>query len=208
MVPNVVDSRQGNPAFGAGIPMAVLRMPEGDFSEAALQERLECLYRKIGCETLARRVKVSWNYRMRTTAGLACFTDYTITLNPLLIAFGMGEVDRTLKHEMGHLLARYRAGRKRITPHGPEWKQACVDLGLTDEKRCHSLPLPRRRMQPRHLYRCGNCQAEVWRVRPFRRSVACLKCCRMFTGGRYEERFRFIKVVGPLPPTPRPFANH
>jgi predicted SprT family Zn-dependent metalloprotease len=106
----------------------------------------------------------------------------------------MAEVDRTLRHELAHLLARCRHGRRAIAAHGPEWRQACIDLGLTDEKRCHELPLPRRRLERKYLYRCRFCKLEVRRVRPFRRAVACLKCCRAYNRGRYDERFRFLKI--------------
>lgn len=194
MVPQVVDSRLGSSCPIAGAPVALLHMPEGDFTEEALLKLSRCLLRGLGADALALEVKVRWNYRLQTTAGLACSRQWLITLNPRLIAFGMPEVDRTLRHELAHLLARHRAGRRRIEPHGAEWRKACRDLGLLDEKRCHSLPLPRRRVQPKHLYRCGNCKTEVWRVRPFRRAVACLKCCRMFNCGRYQDRFRFVKV--------------
>jgi predicted SprT family Zn-dependent metalloprotease len=40
------------------------------------------------------------------------------------------EIDRTLRHELAHLLAQFRVGRRRIAPHGPEWRIACRDLGI------------------------------------------------------------------------------
>ena len=113
---------------------------------------------------------------MRSTAGTAFVAKALITLNPRLREFGDEEVDRTLRHELAHLLAHHRAGRRRIAPHGPEWQQACRDLGLRDEKRCHTLPLPRRELAARHFYRCPACAQEVKRVRPFRRKTACLDC--------------------------------
>jgi predicted SprT family Zn-dependent metalloprotease len=99
-----------------------------------------------------------------------------------------------LKHELAHLLAHHRAGRRRISPHGPEWRKACTDLGLSDEKRCHTLPLPRREVPKRHLYQCPACGMAVHRVRPIQRPSACLPCCRKHNGGRYDERFRFVKL--------------
>jgi predicted SprT family Zn-dependent metalloprotease len=182
-------------ASSTGLPP---RVPEFGFTEAALEISARRLLMALGCEPLARRVRVRWNPRLRTTAGLACASESLITLNPRLIPFGMPEVDRTLRHELAHLLARFRAGRRRIEPHGPEWRRACCDLGLPGEKRCHELPLPRRRIKPKHLYRCRHCQAEVWRVRPFCRAVACLKCCRTFNRSRYHEKYRFVKVAAAL----------
>ena len=160
-----------------------------------LEELARNLLLALGCHALAARVRVRWNPRMRTTAGTALATQALITLNPRLREFGEEEIERTLRHELAHLLAHHRAGRRRIAPHGPEWQRACRDLGLTDEKRCHDLPLPRRKMQPRHIYRCAHCAVEVRRVRPLRRASACLACCRQHNRGRYDPRFRLIPTA-------------
>jgi predicted SprT family Zn-dependent metalloprotease len=166
-------------------------------SAAALETRAHELLRGLHCDALAARVRVRWNVRMRSTAGTALASKSLITLNPRLQDFGDEEVDRTLRHELAHLLAHFRAGRRRITAHGPEWQQACRDLGLVDEKRCHSLPLPRRQMTPRFLYRCPACAVEVRRVRAFRGKTACLACCRQHNRGQYDDRFRFVKIATP-----------
>jgi len=163
-------------------------------SAAALEARAHQLLRGLHCEALAARVRVRWNPRMRSTAGTALANKALITLNPRLRDFGDEEVDRTLRHELAHLLAHFRAGRRCIAAHGPEWKQACVDLGLPDEKRCHTLPLPRREMQPRHFYRCPTCALVLRRVRPLRGRTACLACCRKHSRGAYDDRFRFVKL--------------
>jgi predicted SprT family Zn-dependent metalloprotease len=148
----------------------------------------------LGCADLASAVRVVWNSRMRSTAGMAYPRRSLITLNPRLREFGGEEIDRTLRHELAHLLAHHRAGRRRIAPHGPEWRRACRDLGLADEKRCHDLPLPRRQMTARHFYRCPSCATVLHRVRPLRRKSACLACCRRHNRGSYDERFRFQKI--------------
>ena len=152
------------------------------------------LLRGIGCDKLAKAVQVRWHARLRTTAGQAYYAKALVRMNPKLMQFGMEEVDKTLRHELAHLVARERAGRRRIDPHGAEWRQACQDLGLRDEKRCHDLPLPRTRQRIRHRYRCPKCMRDYERVRPFRRAVACLVCCRAHGRGVYDERYRLVKV--------------
>jgi predicted SprT family Zn-dependent metalloprotease len=163
--------------------------------DTVMEARARDLLRGLDCAALVKRVKVRWNPRMRSTAGTALIAESLITLNPRLLDFGNREVDRTLRHELAHLLAHHRAGRRRIEPHGPEWERACRDLGLPDEKRCHTLPLPRRTMTPQHFYRCPACTQKVERVRPFRRKTACLDCCRRHNNGRYDERFCFLKLA-------------
>ncbi len=185
-----------NPADPSPLPM----WPPGHFAafgEALLQEQARERLRRLGHDDLAAKVIVRWNPRLKTTAGLAHIHHSRISLNPGLIPFGMEEVERTLLHELAHLLARHRAGRRRIEPHGREWRQACADLGLPGEARCHDLPLPRRKVARRLLYRCRSCGKEVWRVRPFTRPVACLACCRMFNHGRFHDRYRLVQVETP-----------
>jgi SprT protein len=175
------------------------RSAEASSGAAPLQDTARNLLRSLACHDLANSVQVRWNPRMRSTAGTAFPAKALIALNPRLVEFGAEEIDRTLRHELAHLLAHHRAGRRRIAPHGAEWQQACKDLGLVDEKRCHDLPLPRRKIARRFVYRCPNCAVELHRARPFRRKSACLACCRRFRGGRYDEKFRFVKVVDPAP---------
>jgi SprT protein len=149
----------------------------------------------LSLEGLASKLTVRWNSRMRSTAGLAYPNSSQIVLNPKLATFGWPEIERTLLHELAHLVAHHRCGRRRISPHGPEWRQACADLGMHNEARCHDLPLPRRRMARRYVYQCPACATRVERVRLFRRPAACLKCCQTHSGGRYDKRFNLSRVV-------------
>ncbi|MBX9741943.1 MAG: SprT-like domain-containing protein [Chthoniobacterales bacterium] len=140
---------------------------------------------------LAKKVSVRWNKRLRTTAGLACYQSSEVILHPALKTISEEEVDKTLRHELAHLLARARAGKKRIAPHGAEWRQACCDLGIPNERRTHQLPFVRHRQQRRFFYRCPSCHQSLSRVRKPRRPIACLSCCRKYAGGKYDERFRY-----------------
>jgi predicted SprT family Zn-dependent metalloprotease len=141
---------------------------------------------------LAARVTILWNRRLRTSAGLARYQSWEVILNPKLQQISEEEVDKTLRHELAHLLAFDRAPGNKIAPHGAEWRQACIDLGIPSECRTHQIPFVRHRQQRRFFYRCPSCSARLRRVRKPRRKIACLACCRKYAGGRYEERFRFI----------------
>src|SRR2546423_1589085 len=63
------------------------------------------LLRAAQCPELAGRVQVRWNSRMRSTAGVAHLSRSLVVLNPRLQQFGDLEIDRTLRHELAHLLA-------------------------------------------------------------------------------------------------------
>jgi SprT protein len=162
-----------------------------------LRELAKTLLHSVGATALAARMIVRWNPRLRNTAGMAFPGRGLITLNPILSQFGAEEIDRTLRHELAHLLAQDRAGRRRIDPHGKEWKLACRDLGLADEKRTHDLPLPRHKQRPRHFYRCPGCGFELQRVKPLRKQSACAVCCRAHSRGRFDVRFRFVRTSPP-----------
>jgi SprT protein len=163
-------------------------------SPVEVRARAVVLLRALGELKLAARLRVEWNARMRTAVGRAESGRALITLNPMLKKFGPEEIDRTLRHELAHLLAQSRAGRRRILPHGQEWRRACHDLGIAGERACHKLPLPSRQLARRYVYRCRNCQREFPRVRRIRRAIACLACCGKLSAGHYDERFRLELV--------------
>ena len=156
----------------------------------ALEEKSRTLLRQLGAAKLARDVRVEWNPRMKSTAGRADYRGRLISLNPLLRDHGIEEIDRTLRHELAHLLAQFRVGRRRIAPHGPEWREACRDLDIADEARCHNLPFASKGFAPRFVYRCPSCDEKFPRVRRVRRVIACLACCRKHNGGDFDPRFR------------------
>ena len=155
----------------------------------ALELQVRELLGQLGAGKLAREVRVEWNPRLQTCAGRADYREKLISLNPRLRDHG-AEVDRTLRHELAHLLAQWRIGRRRIAPHGIEWRQACRDLGIADEARCHNLPFATKTYATRYVYRCPNCKEQFPRVRKIRRAIACLSCCRKHNGGDFDARFR------------------
>ena len=168
-----------------------LRLPslETATGAVALQSIARELLRTNGADRIAKELRVEWNSRLKTAAGRADYREKLISLNPRLIEHP-DEIDRTLRHELAHILAQFRAGRRKISPHGVEWQQACIDLGIADEKRCHNLPFPARTFAARFVYRCPNCRQEFPRVRRMSRAVACLACCRKHNGGEFDPRFR------------------
>ncbi len=154
---------------------------------------LEPLYLR----SLSERVQVKWNSRLQTTAGRAHYNESRIELNPRLIAVAdLAEIERTLKHELAHLVAYERCAkvqRRRLQPHGREWREACEELGISGEARCHELALPGRRMQRKFSYACPACGEKIERVKRFRGYVACHACCRTHSGGRYDQRFQLVE---------------
>ena len=173
----------------------------------ALQFQVRALLRSLGAHTLAREVRVEWNPRLKTCAGRADYREKLISLNPLLLNHELlsvnrhsgSEIDRTLRHELAHLLAQFRVGRRRIAPHGSEWREACSDLDIADEARCHNLPFASKSFPPRFVYRCPSCNEKFPRVRRIHRAIACLACCRKHNRGDFDPRFRLKLASSNLP---------
>ena len=166
------------------------KMPAGHTAgTAVLLKTARELLCSLGAKRIATELRVEWNSRLKTAAGRADHRQKLISLNPRLVEHP-AEIDRTLRHELAHILAQFRAGRRRISPHGPQWQQACCDLGIADEKRCHTLPFPTKSYAPRFIYRCPNCRRDFPRVRKIKRTVACLACCHAHNGGEFDVRFR------------------
>ncbi|PYK08037.1 MAG: hypothetical protein DME65_14985 [Verrucomicrobia bacterium] len=172
-----------------------LRLPNpATATEAvALRTTARELLRAHGALLIANELRVEWNSRLSTVAGRADYRQKLISLNPRLVEHP-SEIDRTLRHELAHILAQFRAGRRRIPPHGEEWRQACIDLGIAGEKRCHNLPFPARTHPARFVYGCPNCGQEFPRVRRMRRALACLACCRKHNRGEFHPRYR-LKLI-------------
>src|SRR5436305_5030878 len=92
--------------------------------DRALEFQARELLRALGADKLAREIRVEWNPRMKSAAGRADFREKLISLNPLLQNHdlisvkgqsGSDEVERTLRHELAHLLAQFREkSRRRI----------------------------------------------------------------------------------------------
>lgn len=148
---------------------------------------------QLGLPELARRVRVGWNSRMQTTAGRAWWPDRLIELNPKLHDVPAEELWRTLRHELAHLVAYERAGRRRIEVHGAEWRAACAELGIPNEQPFHSLPFKRKRMRRNFAYTCPGCYATIRRVKRIERIVACYQCCKKHSGGHFDARFRLLE---------------
>jgi SprT protein len=197
------------PPHGSAIVEQTLRLPDlsGTASAALAPQRLRGrdglleteareILSSLGAERLGASLQVEWNPRLRTCAGRADFRHKLISLNPRLSEHGSAEIDRTLRHELAHLLAQFRVGRRRISPHGPEWRQACADLSIAGEGRCHNLPFPSTPRTRRYLYTCPHCKKDFPRVRRIRRAIACLACCRAHNRGKFDARFRLRLISG------------
>ena len=152
-----------------------------------LESKAREMLAELNAAELAESLRIEWNARLFSAAGRADSRRKLISLNPRLREHGEAEIERTLRHELAHLLAQFRAGRRRLAPHGAEWRKACRDLGIGDELRCHALPFPVQRRARPFLYQCPRCKKDFPRARRIKRAIACLECCRKFNRGKFDR---------------------
>lgn len=86
----------------------------------------------------------------------------------------------TLAHEMIHYWLWVRG---RPYGHTPEFYEKMEQVGTTRYN-----PVPRTRPY-KYSYRCPNC-AENFQARRKLGPLACAKCCKSHSGGRYDSRFQ------------------
>ena len=103
-------------------------------------------------EELGEVLRWRWNSRLRTTLGRASFEDWTVELNPILLARHPAEMRPLLVHELAHLVV-VRLHGHREPAHGQRWKTLMVAAGEST-RATHNLDVtglsrPRRRRRRR-----------------------------------------------------------
>lgn len=136
------------------------------------------------------RPVLRWNSRLRTSSGrffpgsrvrgLAATIEVASYLNeePDFET----HVRETIAHEMIHY---WLWVRRRPYGHTDEFY---AKMELMGARRYN--PVPRKRPY-KYLYQCSHCAA-VFKARRKLGTLACAKCCRSFSGGLYDERFKLF----------------
>jgi predicted SprT family Zn-dependent metalloprotease len=133
-----------------------------------------------------------WNSRLRTSAGRFVpgsrkyWRRYpaVIEVASYLATHEKAEdhIRDTLAHEMIHYWLWLR---RKPYGHTPEFWTKMNAMGVSRYN-----PVPVRRPF-RYLYRCPACSKEFFAKRTLG-ILACARCCKTHTGGRYDERFRLF----------------
>ena len=94
-------------------------------------------------------------YKLRgRVAGRAYYYQHLIDLNAVLLKEnGQKFIDRTVVHEVAHLIA-YKLYGSNIRPHGREWANLMVMLGA-QPSRCHSYDVTNALIGKSYSYSCG-----------------------------------------------------
>ena len=88
----------------------------------------------------------------------------------------------TIAHEMIHY---WLWVLRRPYGHSPEFYAKMKSMGVSRYN-----PVPRTRPY-KYVYRCGQCLGE-FKTRKKLGPLACAKCCKKFSGGKYDVRFKLF----------------
>jgi predicted SprT family Zn-dependent metalloprotease len=136
------------------------------------------------------RPVLRWNARLRTSSG-RFFPGSRVRGLPATIevaSYLLEEKDaeihvrETIAHEMIHY---WLWVRRRPYGHTEEFYDKMQLMGARRYN-----PVPRKRPY-KYLYQCSHCET-IFKARRRLGPLACAKCCRSFSGGRYDERFKLF----------------
>lgn len=102
-------------------------------------------------------VPVSFDIFSAGMAGQACYSPVRIRYNsPMMHLNGDDFINRTIPHEVAHIVAKYVYGR--CQKHNPNWRHILRRIGGTDLNRCHTMNtegLGTKRARASFNYWCG-----------------------------------------------------
>ncbi len=118
---------------------------------------------------IAKVPALEWSRRMRRTLGRAYVRQNLVRLSAWLDAT---QAENTLRHELAHIAVGASRRRK---PHGPDWQDWAVRLGIEPRATAHLAPanvpaqaLERRSNGRRWGLECANCGLRLVRTRVIR----------------------------------------
>jgi predicted SprT family Zn-dependent metalloprotease len=159
---------------------------------------LENIFHELNClhfEDSLPLPKLSWNARLASTAGRFC-PGFRHPILPLpaeieVAAYlrdlpdGYDHIRDTMLHEMIHYFLWHR---KRPHGHTPEFHQIMKRVGA---QRYNTVP---RLRAVKYWYECQGCRKRVPARRKLRPS-ACYACCKKYSRGEFDNRFRLVMLA-------------
>lgn len=106
---------------------------------------------------------------------------------PFSEAHGWALMEDVVRHEIAHALDVDARGK---TDHGPHWRAWARRCGA-DPARLYEGTADIR-LPPKYVGVCPSCGDRIEYYRRPRRPGACATCCKKFSRGRYDRRFRLV----------------
>ena len=154
--------------------------------------------RKLAMELMAKHGlnRSGWTFQFdnaRRRAGVCKHYKKVIGLSKYLLPhMKEDKVKDTLLHEIAHALVGPKHG------HDWVWQRKAIEIGCNGA-RCynpkeefHAGAIDALAEQSKWVLTCPNCGNKNPIHRKPKREKACGICCRKFSGGRYDERFKLV----------------
>jgi predicted SprT family Zn-dependent metalloprotease len=133
-----------------------------------------------------------WNTRLRSSAGRFVpgsrryFITFPAKIEIASYLMEEANADELIRDTLAHEMIHYWLWvRKRPYGHSPEFLTKMKEMGVS---RYNSVPRVR---PPKYLYQCLACSRDF----PARKRLgplACAICCKAYSGGRYDARFKLV----------------
>lgn len=139
--------------------------------------------------------------RARTRLGCCTYTrgrritSKVISLSrPFSVAYGWELMEDVMRHEIAHALD---VDERRTTDHGERWKEWARLCGADPARLYEDESV---RLPARYVAVCPVCDDRTPFHRRPRKPAACATCCKRYSGGRYDNRFRLTVYDSELVP--------
>jgi predicted SprT family Zn-dependent metalloprotease len=137
------------------------------------EARLQFLYDRLAARFSFEAARVRLSTRKLTGGEIRYGHPHRITISAHL---SPRDREDTLRHEAAHAWAFRLRGRR--VGHGPLFRRLAAQLGASRGPAPLTAALSEFRRKREVVYRCEGCGQDFRRVRPFKRSMACLACWR------------------------------
>ncbi len=143
--------------------------------------------------------KMRFNSRLRSSAGRFIpgsrkyFLQYPAMIEVASYLLQAPDPVKIIADVVGHEMIHYWLWvRRKPFGHNPEFWAKMRQMGVSRYN-----PAPRRRPY-RYVYRCQGCGKEFYARRKLN-ALACAKCCKQYSDGRYDARFALVldRMAGP-----------
>lgn len=144
-------------------------------------------------------IPVLFDIKSANMAGQACYSPLRIRYNtPMMVLNGMNFINRTVPHEVAHIVAKIVYGR--CQKHNANWRRVYEKIGGTNVSRCHNYDTAGivGKTKTKYDYRCGCMTHSVGpkihkNIQTGARSYTCRLC--------QQQLATLTAVVAPVKPT-------
>ena len=143
-------------------------------------------------------IQLGWNFQFdnaKVRFGCCMIGRKILTLSKRLVVLNfdknMWQITDTMLHEIAHALCMVRYGV--AFGHDWRWYQIAIEIGCSGQSRYDGDKVIE--AEKKYVYKCPNCGKEMQRCKATTKKTACGDCCRKYSFGKYDPKYRFVLVM-------------